>query len=195
MKKSSLLSFAFALLLFGGAARALPPFAQSDIPAEEYAVYSAVIRELYFVGKIKLVVISNPTSRGSESKVADYVFEELAPLSHATYDDYLAKNSKQYRLSNSLSLKARYVLVEDRTIKKLFNHWDLDKGWETFYKQYPASKGFFSLSRVGFNPTKDQALVYIGRMCNSRCGEGRLVLMSKRNDTWTVEKEHGLWVS
>lgn len=185
------------LLVLGVTLHASPEAVrQSEVSSEEYAVYSALITEEYITDKVKLVVIANPTSGGNRSKdMADYFLEQLSPLSRATYDDYLERNSKPYNLSDTFSLKEKSILVEYREIEKFFDNPDLDEAWKNFYKKFPASNGYIVLSRVGFNPAKDQALVYAAWMCNSLCGEGKLVLMSERDGKWKVEKHYTTWVS
>ena len=185
------------LLILGATLHASPKAVrQSEVSSEEYAVYSALITEEYVRDKVKLVVITNPTSGGNKSKdMADFLLQQLSPLSQATYDDYLERNSKSYNLSNSFSLKEKYVLVEYREIEKFFDNPDFEEAWKNFYKRFPASNGYIVLSRAGFNPAKDQALVYMAWMCNSRCGEGKLMLMSKRDGKWKVEKHYTTWVS
>jgi hypothetical protein len=197
MTKSFIPPLILALLILGATLSASPKAVrQSEVSSEEYAVYSALITEEYVKDKIKLVVITNPTSGGNRSKdMADYFLQQLSPLSQTTYDDYLERNRESYKLSNSFPLKEKYVLVEYGKVEKFFDNPDFDEAWKNFYKRYPASNGYIALSRVGFNPEKNQALVYMAWMCNSRCGEGKLVLMSKRDGKWKVEKHYTIWVS
>lgn len=197
MKKCFVQLLGVALFVVGTASSVSPKSPrQSKVSSEEYAVYSALISEEYLNDKVKLVVIANPTSGGNRSKdTADIFLELLAPLSHATLNDYLARNSKPYHLRNSFSLKAKYVIVEYKEIEKFFENPDFDEAWKTFYQRYPASNGYVALSRVGFNPAKNQALVSMSWMCNSRCGAGKLVLMAKRDGKWKIEKQHLMWVS
>jgi hypothetical protein len=197
MKNYLILLLGMALFVLAATPSASPKVPrQSEVSSEEYAVYAALISEEYLKDKVKLVVIANPTSGGNMSKdMADVFLELLAPLSQATYDDYLARNSKPYRLSNLFPLKTKYVIVEYQDIERFFDNPDFDEAWKAFYKRYPASNGYIALSRVGFNPAKDQALVYMAWMCNSRCGEGKLVLMGKQDGNWKVEKQHLMWVS
>ncbi len=169
---------------------------QSEVSAEEYAVYSALISEEYIKEKVKLVVIANPTFGESRSKEKmDYFLDLLPHLSGETLDNYLAINSKPYRLSKSFSLKAKYVIVEYPETEKFFENPDFDEAWKDFYRRFPASNGYIALSRVGLNHAKDQALVSMSWMCNQRCGEGKLVLMVKRDGRWKVENRHLMWVS
>jgi hypothetical protein len=197
MTRRLLIPLVLASFFLGSTLSASPKAVrQSEVSSEEYAVYSTLITEEYVTDKVKLVVIANPTSGGNRSKdMADYFLQQLSPLSQATYDDYLERNSKPYTLSNSFTLKEKYVLVEYREVEKLFDNPDLDEAWKEFYRRFPASNGYIVLSRVGFNHEKDQALVYMAWMCKSLCGEGKLMLMSKRDGKWKVEKHYTVWVS
>jgi hypothetical protein len=184
----------FGILATSSASPEVPR--QSEVSAEEYAVYSALISEEYMKEKVKLVVVANPTIGESRPKEeVDYFLDLLPPLTRETLDDYLAINSKTYRLNNAFSLKAKYVIVEFREIERFFENPDFDEAWKDFYKRFPASNGYIALSRVGFNRAKDQALVSKSWMCNQRCGEGKLVLMVKRDGKWKVENQHLMWVS
>lgn len=170
--------------------------AQSEVSAEEYAVYSAFVTEAYLKPKTELAVIASTTSAGRGwDEMADLFLNRLPSLSRATLDDFVARNDGERRLSRSFTLKAKYVLVEYGVIEKLFGTPVLEEAWKTFYERYPASNGYVVLSRVGFNPAKDQALVYVAWMCNERCGEGKVVLLSKREGRWKIENHHLLWVS
>ena len=55
-------------------------------------------------------------------------------------------------------------------------------GWETFYKNYPSAPGITEVSRVGFNKSFDQALVYVGTQSHYLAGAGYYVLLVKTND-------------
>lgn len=62
--------------------------------------------------------------------------------------------------------------------------------WQPFYKKYRNSRGYYSLSRVGFGKDKKYALVYI-----NMDGEGRrdlrFYVLNKVNDKWEIYKSFG----
>jgi hypothetical protein len=64
----------------------------------------------------------------------------------------------------------------------------------SFYEKFPHSLGYITLSGVGFNPSRTQAIFYIEHMCGL-CGGGRYVLMEKVAGTWVVRDEHYTWIS
>ena len=70
---------------------------------------------------------------------------------------------------------------------------DLDEAWVSFYKDHPASRGLFHVSRVAF--WKDFALVYVGWFCGGTCGEGAVFLLRSDHGTWVVQTTVTSWVS
>jgi hypothetical protein len=54
--------------------------------------------------------------------------------------------------------------------------------------------GYITLSGVGFNLNRTQAVFYINHFCGL-CGGGRYVLMEKANGKWEVTAENYTWIS
>lgn len=55
--------------------------------------------------------------------------------------------------------------------------------------------GIFEISEVGFNQTKDKAVVYYEWFCGSLCGDGNLAILRKENGNWKIEEILNLWIS
>jgi hypothetical protein len=68
-------------------------------------------------------------------------------------------------------------------------------GWQLFYEQYPDAPGITTLSRVSFNNTFDQALVYVGTLSHWLAGAGYYVLLKKDNGAWVVDQQVMSWIS
>src|SRR5215510_6787185 len=177
---------------------------QSKIAAEEYAIYGAVIRNM-FAGdrvtfdtqaKVKLLVIEDRTvSEHFNAAAGENETERLKqifspPISQEIIDDYVAKNAKSHQLTNSLDIKLKYTLIPKEKIKPITG---LDS--DEFHKQYPDSGGYISLSRVGFNANSDQALAYMQHVCGGLCGSGHYLLLVKKNKEWVVQKQFVSWES
>jgi hypothetical protein len=98
-----------------------------------------------------------------------------ATISQETIDDYVAKNAKSHQLKKSFNLKLEYILIPEEKLGSS------DVG------------GLIALSRVGFDSSGNQALVYVdyGRG-PSFCGVGRYgryMLLVKNKRRWTVKKK------
>lgn len=166
---------------------------------DEYDVFSTLVNDMYVKDKVKLIVITDPTccdtNLDMKSETWKMYLEQLAPLSVETLEDYVSRNEQALALEKKFNLKTKYQIVPYVNVKNLFSNFDLDAAWKTFYSRYPASGGYIRLSRVGFNKAKDQALVSTAWMCNTLCGEGNYVLLSKQQGSWKVLKKVVTWVS
>jgi hypothetical protein len=178
----------------------------SNIPAEEYAIYAAVIGDM-FAGdkvssdsqpKVKLLVIEDRTVDNNFAAVVGQnewkiVKQEFSSISQETVDDYVAKNAKSHQLTKSFDLKLKYTLIPKEKIEQIFKS-GLD-GWGEFYRQFPDSGGLIALSRAGLNSGGNQALVYISHSCGGLCGSGHYMLLVKNGQRWVVQKKFMAWVS
>jgi hypothetical protein len=126
-------------------------------------------------------------------------FEELKrsspELQPDTVNDLQVKSNDTSSLEPKFSIKIKYLLVKDEEIDALFKDTVMG-GWAAFNKKYPKSSGILSLSRVGINADKTQALVYKGWSCGGLCGGGGYTLLTKKKGVWVVGPSIGpTWVS
>jgi hypothetical protein len=172
---------------------------QSDISAEEYAVYDAVIDNMFAGNKVtfdfggdvtvKLLVISNHTATDDHlyaGRFQDYR-GAFSSIEAATVDDYAAKSKQSAALKSSFNLRLKYVLADARDLK--------DVGSENFSKRFPDSVGYVNLARVGFNRDHSQALAYMSHLCGGLCGHGFFLFLAKTRGEWKVETTFQSWIS
>lgn len=179
---------------------------QATDESEAYAVYSALIREMYIGDTVKLLVIYRETSgcvpatnnekienirRGME----EYAIKNLPDLSEDTLNDFQAKKKECHNLKEQFDIPVKYVLVTTKDIKPLFHKGAADDGWERFYSRYPKSSGRINFSSIGFNRERTQALVSTARWCGGRCGAGHYVLLVKTDNIWSIRSKVRTWVS
>ncbi|MBO0860756.1 MAG: hypothetical protein J2P21_20185 [Chloracidobacterium sp.] len=177
---------------------------QSKISNEEYAVYSAVIRNM-FAGdrvtfdtqaKVKMLVIEDRTvSESFNAAAGENETERLKQIFSPTIpqeiiDDFVAKNAKSCQLTNSLDIKLKYTIIPKEKIKPITGLPS-----DEFYKQFPDSGGYIALSRVGLNANGDQALAYMQHVCGGLCGSGHYLLLAKNNGGWVVQESFRAWIS
>ena len=164
MKKYVLLTTTVVLLAYSVMPRTP---SQVEASAEEYAVYSALIANMFAnnivtfdsQAKIKLLVIQDTTDSPRDYANLDeqYLKSIFPTLAEGVVKDYKARNNEPIRLKDSFEFNVKHVLVDKQEIDKIFKGGG---SWEEFYKRYPDSGGFIILSRVGFNAATNQALVY-----------------------------------
>jgi hypothetical protein len=181
----------------------------ADLETENYAVYSALIKDMYLEEGVKLLVIQNQDdcqSASTESEAPKEKVEEMRrhmeewatgqmpALKHETIDEF-HKSRKCNSLSHRLDVPVRYVLVNDKDLNGVFLKGEFDRAWRRFYAKYRDSSGIISFSNIGFNPEMNQAFVYTGRVCGGLCGMGYFVLLTKDLGRWKVESKICTWVS
>jgi len=170
-----------------------------DASAEEYAVYSVAIANWLSDQQAPAkgpFVIPNVTA--TDAMTSDKVnqgnryFVALFPtLKEEVAEDYRTRNKEPLHLKAAFQLKQKYLVVDSNEIKKMFKRG----GWGEFYKRYPDSGGFISVSRPGFNKEMDQALLFIEHRCGDLCGTGHYILLEKSGDTWKVIQQNLVWIS
>jgi hypothetical protein len=162
--------------------------------ADEYAVYSALIKTVYQGDSTKTIVIQDNTEVDKQMSGADelqYVQRELKGVTQALADDFAVRNRQVLTLEQHFNLAAKVVLLKQADIQAIFKKG----GWNEFYRQYPNSQGTLVLSRVGFNPVADQALVYAGNASNVLAGAGFYYLLARENGAWKIIQQLMVWVS
>lgn len=171
------------------------PTAQNDRQADEYDVYAALINEMYVRGQVELIVIVDYTATGlgdDLDKTLEYVAESISDVQKETLDDFKIQNDQSYPLSDDFDLDVTHKLISQQEMTEIFSEGD---GWDEFYTKHPNSQGTMTLSRVGFNQERDQALVYVGNQGHWLAGAGYYVLLAKENGVWVIQGEVMVWIS
>ncbi|HEY0322992.1 MAG TPA: hypothetical protein VGC66_18700 [Pyrinomonadaceae bacterium] len=213
-----LLTLATATIAFASlhhSAKSQPTLAAQSRPSlqiddEEYAVYSALINDSLkdsdedekrkAPGDRLLIIEKHPSLwEGFVDDESKNFFEELkknsSELEPETVNDLRVKSNEPSLLERKFAIDIKYALVGNEELEALFKE-DVGGGWEAFHRKYPKSNGFLTLSRVGFNADKTQALVYKGWSCGGLCGGGAYILLRKKNGVWVVGQSVGpTWVS
>ena len=138
-------------------------------------------------------MITDPTCCNKE-ELDIWKLKELEPFSQDTVADFKERNKEAMRLKRSFRLAIAYRIVNYQKIEKLFAPMMLDEEWKTFDQWYPKSNGYITLSRVGFNRNRTEALVNTSWMRGERTGEGHYFLLSKKDGEWCVERFAATWM-
>lgn len=125
-------------------------------------------------------------------KISRYLRKQSPRLQTSTLNSFRDANTHPAPLRPLFQLGLPYELVDKVEIDAIFeNHgW-----WTDYYKKYPDSQGFLTLSRIGFSADGKQAMFYSTNGCGGKCGTGTYVVMEKVGASWRVMKEILMWVS
>ena len=174
---------------------------------EEYEVYSAVIAYRFRPGAShppppvsdetrEVILVSNLTMTDSKSSSGFDNASKAMPsgIEPRTVDDYLAKNRSASSIADHFNLPVSHVLVDGSEITALTAKGS-STAWHDFFGKHPNAFVVTRLSRVGFNPNKDQAMVYMDRFCGPRCGSGGYWFVVKDGGGWKVKTAFASWIS
>jgi hypothetical protein len=163
----------------------------ADIEKEEQAVYS------FFVGGGERTVLilqdtSADISANDPQKSLDYIRSGLPSLSDEALDNFVQRNQQSGPLAPNMELDVDYILLSTEELSEITRQ----SNWgEVITQKYPGSYGYTMFSRVGFNNTLDQAVIYVGSMAAPLMGSGFYYLMEKENGDWVIKEQVMAWIS
>ena len=197
MFKNSLL-----LILFVCAAACTPAkpslistLATDQSSREEQSVYAFLLSKMYqHTGYVIMAVTAtSATGVGNTAQTLDYVLQNMHNVAAETLDSFRSRNATAQILHPDMQLGGPYTLLSQTARNRIFSQ--NQSGWDIFYSRYPQAPGLTTFSRVGFNATLDQALVYLGTQSNWLVGTGYYLLLKKVNGTWNIDQQVMIWVS
>jgi hypothetical protein len=173
----------------------LPTPSEAQIDIEQQAVYTALLKKLYSASNYVIMdtTATSPAGVSDTSATLGRMIQNMQAVDQATTDSFLARNDSAYPVPPSMDLGSPYALLSQAVMRQIFSQ-NRD-GWQLFYEQFPDAPGITTLSRVGFNASLDQALVYVGTLSHWLAGAGYYVLLKKVNGTWIVDQQVMSWVS
>jgi hypothetical protein len=147
---------------------------------DAYRIYNVLLphEESYSFAKGTLIIQEETVSNRAASETC--VTAEAANRFKDAIADYKRLNRKQMLLKREFQIEKVYEVVSSDMIETLLNNG----GWDSFYKRYPDSGGYISMSAVGFNKEMTRAIVYTGSSCGGLCGSWRFHLVEKIDGKW-----------
>ena len=130
----------------------------------EYAVYRALIEEMYVPDWVKLIVIRSKTVLDSPYYAGAFGVPDELSLSPELLNSIENRNKQPQAISSDkLALSVACTILDQEAFDEIFTDddehpkdiWD---NWDRFYEEYPDSQGIMRLSRVGFNTDGSEAL-------------------------------------
>jgi hypothetical protein len=177
-------------LLFLAVGSNLLACTSTDKIKEEKAIYPIVIQSVvsHYV-QMRWLIADQTYADPIQSARLQYL-QEIG-VSQTTLKDYTLANQETYQLSTQFNFGLEFL---SKTEEKEIFQGDYAKAWNNFHTKYSNHSGYITLSRAGFNPEMNQALVYAHDLCDSLCGSGNLYFLEKAGDTWYLKKYVELWI-
>jgi hypothetical protein len=168
-----------------------PTPSQAELEKEEQAVYAVFVG-----GNNGPALILQDTSTGlsddAPQQVIDNIKDGFPDISNDTIDSYIQRNAQPSQLPPDMQLGVDYVLLSEAELAEISSQGN----WhEVLAEKYPGSDGYTIFSRVGFNKSLDQAVLYVGNVAGPLMGAGYYYLLEKQNGEWTIKEQIMVWIS
>jgi hypothetical protein len=168
-----------------------PVPSQADIEKEEQAVYA-----VFVAGSKGPALILQDTSTGlsddDPGQTIDNLKGGLPSISNETIDSFVERNAQPGQLSPDMQLGVDYVLLSQDELAEISSQPNWHK---VLAEKYPGSEGYTIFSRVGFNQSLDQAVLYVGDVGGPLMGAGFYYLLEKQNGEWGIKEQIMVWIS
>lgn len=163
----------------------LPLGAQPRLPwmaSEQRRVYEAVIEQFYVAKGLRAPIVIDdrtlsPTFNGLSGTPFVRAAEGIPKLSRETWASYEDANRSDEAFLVPMALSLPSVIDTTKITTTT---------WDEFFARYPSARGRLALSRVGFNDSGNQALVYVWHAYGNLGAEGRAFLLEKESGKWMV---------
>lgn len=155
---------------------------------DDYKIYSLIINEKS-ISYIEQETIKYE-SRDTEDDF-DILIEFNPNLDNTIIENYLSRNETSHNLENLFEIYDRETeLIPSKTIQDIFaNIIRSVEDWENFEDLYPISNKILKFSRIGFNESYDQAILFyeIDFKTGYGIGYGRgVVYFNKIHGNWKI---------
>jgi hypothetical protein len=161
-----------------------------DRQTDEYAVYSAVLRQVVLkdgwagipggtrtpIGR--LVILSDVRTGGGTS---DVVRARLPSLDSTITADF-ARKQEAKPIERQFQDVGPYELLTRAELAAL----PMTHDWKPFYERFPDAPGFVTFSQVGFNRASTEALTIMSHSRAGLWGHSTAYRLRKTDDGWVI---------
>jgi hypothetical protein len=174
------------------------------LSADETAVYGAVFSDAFQATSDTRILVADHTSIGVPPGLWTVTSVEgpdtskfLAKLAPEARQDYQLKNKQSIRLPQPCRLAPQCSILDVVSLTAMVGGEKdkMEKGWKDFNRRYPTAPGIFVVSRIGFDHTHTQAVLYVAKSCSQLCGEGSYFWLVKRDGSWSVAAKTTVWIA
>ena len=161
-------------------------------PPSDYSIYQAIVaHERRGAGNssasatiiIDSTVAGGLVTAGLRTEFMRRQFGFFASAYLGTVDNFVARNRVAVKLDrDSIPDGSKIRIIERRDVPMK----DGSTEWEFFYRKFPGTHGYITLSRPGFDRDAIYALVYYRNRCGVVCGGAGYYLLRLLGDKWIV---------
>lgn len=164
----------------------------------DYEVYNVIIGSVFVKNNDRSIIILDETmaSTAEDYSINDFfkiLKEQIPAINKETFLNYNDLNKTSFKLDDAFTGQVNHKLIGKGDYDKYFSTSDGD--WPRFFKHNPNTIGVLKLSRIGFNPAHNQALLYLSFSCGFECGVGKFYVLTREQNNWQISGDYLVWHS
>jgi len=202
MRLTSLLLTLLSLVMTMPAVASAGEGTVASIPVEDYARYDQIITSKFLHSETQLVLLERkttgqiaPEQEGSLTSAwlqQQGYFDGTLPVELVR--DFVAVNQEPARLEGRFQFGTRYRFVSGNSVEEpeVALAQPILAGWLRFVQAMPVLDRLV-FSRIGYNLSQTQALVYVGNPRPDGSGAGFLVWLRLQGPAWSIWDTEVVW--
>jgi len=186
----------FVIITFSLICGCAKPYSKHGLPyedeteKEDYAVYSKSIEYVYKRNllsdnkrEVKLIVVISQTDELDEYWRGKLVSDlENEGIQEEVVEAWRKKNESISLLQRKFDFKYEYHMVTRTEL----DEYESDNFFGEFYKRYPDSNGLISVSRIGYDKTKNTALIHVIHSYGTLGARYYFIVLQKNTGGWDI---------
>jgi len=163
-----------------------------DVSSEDRAVLGVALEAEAKRRAMTTLLLSSRTGDAMESEEIQSAIDENPAVAQAI-EDYKRRNVTSVDITSIIGSSVVIRIVSKGHIDEVFRE-DPGGAWSRLRKEF----GEFlivEVTRPGFSRDRLTAVLYVGIGCSPRCGEGNLLLLSKKSGAWKATSRINILLS
>ena len=116
-------------------------------------------------------------------------------ISPKCFEEWSLINKESTSIKFKISSELDINFLSEYDIDTLFAGDTAVENWKQFNSLYKDYDGFIAISRIGYNDTKDQAVLLLEHHCGPSCGTGKFINLEKTLNKWAVQSTLTIWLA
>jgi len=176
-----------------------PPPSSAPAPAtddrDELAVMALVVDSVLADPGAPFLVMADSTSAShlDAEQLGNFVPALDATVRAELIADFAAKNASS--VPTPAAIPASSVIRISNVSHIFAGEGNFAAKWDAFFTRFSPARSYNTLSRVGFDAARRNAVIATGTVCGGRCGQGRLIVLEKTPAGWRIARRVDTWVS
>ena len=164
---------------------------------EYIQIYTAVLKHGIPSQSERILILEDSlvdTFSNNDENLAENLSKESG-VSPRCFEEWSLRNRESKSIKFKISSELDVSFLSTYELDTLFNENTAKENWARFNNLYKDYDGFIAISRIGYNDTKDQAVLLLEHHCGASCGTGKFISLIKTQNKWSVESTLTIWLA